>query len=279
MLVNGIMEDKTELVQQCQLESFAILLEFQQICEALGLRFYLTAGTLLGAVRHKGFIPWDDDIDVVMPREDYEKLARLAHRLLSKSYLYQSGETDPHYPFYFAKIRRLGTHVAEPVLRGVPMEQGFYIDIFPLDPCPEADRFAAFFFKGMELLTCALFSRISTHFVCGYQKKYMRLLWEILRKLPNQLLLSIREGLRKAAGRAASGKRLCTVGGAHGYPRETFQAEWFEESVQLEFEGYSFPAPAGWDALLRNMYGDYMILPPEEERQGHFIEKTEGEKI
>lgn len=255
-----------------QLESLEILLEFHRVCESLGLRYYLTAGTLLGAVRHKGFIPWDDDIDVAMPREDYERLARLAPDILSKRYLYQSILTEPHFPFYFAKIRRLGTYVAEPMLQGVPMEQGIYIDIFPLDLCPETERAAMLLFKGVELLTCAVFSRVSTEFVCGYTKRYMRALWQVLRRLPARRLFALREGLRKRMGSMASGHRLCTVGGAHGYPRETYQASWFEESVQMEFEGHLFPVPAGWEALLRNMYGDYMTPPPENERQGHFIE-------
>lgn len=151
------------------------------------------------------------------------------------------------------------------------MKLGGYIDIFPLDHCPKSDWTAVLFFKGIELLTCAAFSHVSTAFICGYTKKYMRGLWRLLRRVPTQRLFVLRDGLRKLVGRTVSGQRLCTVGGSHGYPRETYWAEWFVERVHLEFEGHLFPAPAGWNALLRNMYGDYMVLPPEEERQGHFI--------
>lgn len=257
-------------LQRTELE---LLLEFQRLCRELGLRYYLTAGTLLGAVRHKGFIPWDDDIDVAMPRRDYDRLSREAPGLLGPEHLYQDYRNEPNFPYYFAKLRKRGTRVEEPILRAIDMDQGVYIDVFPLDRCPDSPRRATLLFKAVELLDCAVLARVSTEFVCGYQKPYMRFLWSVLRRLPNRALFALRKGLRKLLG--LGGHTLCTVGGHHGYPRETYRPEWFDQTVELEFEGHPFPAPVGWDALLKNMYGDYMALPPEEERQGHF----EGEII
>lgn len=261
---------KNDLTQYQQ-ESFQILLEFERVCRALGLRWYLTAGTLLGAVRHSGFIPWDDDIDVTMPREDYDRLARLAPEALPPGFLFQDGRSEPLFFGYFGKIRRLGTYVNERIFQGVPIEQGYYIDIFPLDACPEDSRAAAAFFKCMKLLTCAIMGRTCPNFVCQYQKRCARLLWQALRRLPLRWLHALRDLLRKAVGRFSSGNRLCTVDGRHGCPRETYRAEWFRDTVLLPFEGRTFPAPAGWEALLRSMYGDYRTPPPEEERQGHFV--------
>lgn len=259
-------QDLREL-QRTELE---LLLEFQRLCRKLGLRYYLTAGTLLGAVRHKGFIPWDDDIDVAMPRADYDRLSREAPGLLTPEYCYQDYRNESNFPYYFTKLRKRGTRVEEPVLRAIGMDQGVYIDVFPLDRCPDSPRRAALLFKAIELLDCAVLARVSAEFVCGYQKPYMRALWSILRRLPNRALFALREGLRKLLG--AGGKSLCTVGGHHGYPRETYRPAWFDQSVELEFEGHFFPAPAGWEGLLKNMYGDYMTPPPREERQGHFEE-------
>lgn len=262
------METTGEL-RALQLAELEILLEFQRVCTELGLNYYLTAGTLLGAVRHKGFIPWDDDIDIAMPRKDYDKLAALGPGVFSKEYVYQEYRTEPNFPYYFAKLRKRGTRVEEPILRAIQMEQGYYIDIFPLDRCPNGDRRAALLFKGMELLDCAVLARVSAEFVCGYQKPYMRFLWRLLRHLPNRGIFALREWLRKLLG--LGGHRLCTVGGRHGYPKETYQPAWFAQSVELEFEGRHFPAPGGWEKLLENMYGNYMTPPPEEERQGHFV--------
>ena len=93
-------------LRDIQLEELNILREFCRVCEALNLRYYLTAGTLLGAVRHRGFIPWDDDIDIAMPREDYDRLSRHWREVLSPGYTYQDYRSEPNFPYYFAKVRK-----------------------------------------------------------------------------------------------------------------------------------------------------------------------------
>ncbi|MCI8650785.1 MAG: LicD family protein [Anaerotruncus sp.] len=265
------MENQEKLTLRYQRESLDILLEFQRVCEKSGLCYYLTAGTLLGAIRHKGFIPWDDDIDVAMPRQDYDRLVQLAPQIFSEKYVYQEYRTEPNFPFYFAKLRKRGTIAEEPILRAIKMEQGCYIDVFPLDWCPDKSKIATLFFKGIELLNCAILARVSTEFVCKYKKYYMRLLWSILKRFSNRYLFFLREVLRNIAKWMATGKKLCTVGGSYGYPKEVYCSEWWERAIPIEFEGYIFPAPAGWDMLLQSMYGEYMVLPPEKERRKHFI--------
>ena len=264
------MNTEDQAIRHCQEMSFQVLLEFDRVCRELGLRYYLTAGTLLGAVRHKGFIPWDDDIDVAMPREDYDKLARLGPGHIGGEYVYQEHRTEPNFPYYFAKLRKRGTRVEEPILRAVEMEQGYYIDIFPLDRCPKGDKQAILFFKGIELLDYAVLARVSVEFVCGYKKKSVRLAWQLLRRLPNKALFWLREQLRKQVGRGVSGERLAIIGGRHGYPKEAHMTSCFQRMVDMEFEGHTFPAPAGYHEILTDLYGDYMTPPPEEERQGHF---------
>ena len=260
-----------------QLQELEILLEFQRVCGLLGLRYYLTAGTLLGAVRHRGFIPWDDDVDVAMPRADYDRLFREGPALLGAEYVLQDYRTEPNFPYYFAKLRRRGTYAEEPVLRAIEMDQGIYIDLFPLDLCPDREKPAAAFFKGVELLDCCVLARVSREFVCGYEKRAARLLWKLGQRLPNRALFALREGLRHLAGRFSSGGRLCTVGGHHGYPRETYEAAWFQDTTTLAFEGRDFPAPGAWDKLLTNMYGDYLTLPEEADRQGHLADKERND--
>ena len=254
-----------------QLRELDILRDFHRVCQALGLTYYLTAGTLLGAVRHQGFIPWDDDIDVAMPRADYERFIREGQALLDAGLFVQSWRTEPNFPYEFAKIRQRGTRTDEPILRAIAMDQGIFIDIFPLDPCPDRDGPAGLFFKLVELLNCCVLARVSREFVCGYTKPGAKLLWRLLRHLPNRWLFALRDGVRKAAGWRASGRRLCTVSGHHGYPRETYDAAWFGTRTTLPFEGDRFPAPGGWHELLQHMYGDYLTPPPESDRQGHFV--------
>lgn len=258
-----------------QLEELDILLQFKIVCDQLHLKYYLTAGTLLGAVRHKGFIPWDDDVDIAMPRRDYDIFMHSASSLLPSNLIIQEYRTEPKFPYYFAKIRKLGTYVEEPILRSIAMEQGIYIDIFPLDSCPDREKDARLFFKLIELLDCALLGRNAPEFICGYEKFYMVFLWKVLIRMPNARLFEIREKIRKIAGKRSSGKYLCTVGGHHGYPRETYLKEWFSDSCEMAFEEKMFPVPSGWHSILTNMYGDYNILPDEASQSGHFVNEIE----
>jgi len=270
---NGLTLRNIRILHFIELE---ILKEFGRICEKHNLSYCITAGTLLGAVRHKGFIPWDDDIDVVMPRKDFDRLEKICLNYLPTGLFYQNYQTEANYPFYFAKLRKNNTEVCEESLIDVQMHKGVYIDIFPLDKCPKGKIFGKLFFKVMELLNCVVVAKVNRSFVCGYKKKYMRFLFAILKYLPKRLLISMREIWRILVGILSSGECLCTVGGAHGYPRETYKKEWFAESVLLEFEGAQYPAPVGWRELLTNMYGDYMQLPDEPERTGHFISWERG---
>ena len=264
----SINEKERRLIQQ---SAFEILCVFRRLCEVNNLTYYLTAGTLLGAVRHKGFIPWDDDIDVAMPRQDFNRLSNLCVEQLPDGYYYQDGDTEENYPFFFAKIRRDHTEVYEPTLAEVSIRKGHYIDIFPLDYCPKSPVAAIRFFKIIALITWAYQGKVDSSYVCGYTKPYAKLAFRLLKVIPLFHLRRLRKlTCRFFAQGKTEGKCLCTVGGAHGYPAETYDPTWFRETVMLPFEGQEFSAPVGWHELLTNMYGDYMTPPDESERQGHF---------
>ncbi|MBR2965583.1 MAG: LicD family protein [Clostridia bacterium] len=260
--------------REIQRGSLEALKELKRLCDKHGLRYYLVAGTLLGAVRHGGFIPWDDDVDVAMPRSDYKRLESLAKKELSPNFFYQTEKTDKHSPFFFAKLRKDGTSVTEFLFRGSKMHTGCYVDIFPLDRCPSREKRARRFFKLTSFFTCALIAKTSDNFVCEYTKKGALFAFSVMKKLPRCILLFLRNAVRVYYTLTSSKKVICTVAGSYGYPRETYPSEWFDERAELKFEDEVFPVPKEYDKALTHMYGDYMTPPPENERNGHFIESN-----
>lgn len=257
-------------LQQLQQIELEMLLVFKNVCEAHTLRYYLTAGTLLGAVRHKGFIPWDDDIDIAMPREDFDRLIRLCQEELDTRFFFQSSDTDPFFPLYFAKLRLNDTATKEAATKNIPMHQGLFIDIFPLDVCPDSETGGQLFFKAIEFFSVAARAKVDREFSFSQVPAPARWLLRLATMLPVRGLYRLRDIVRRWAAFCGSGRRICTVGGAHLYPYEVFQSKWYHSTVSLEFEGHVFPAPAEWDEYLKHMYGeDYMVPPPPELRRQH----------
>ena len=132
MITNNIIinKEETQKLKEIQLK---MLKEFINICNKLDLKYYVIGGTALGTIRHNGFIPWDDDIDVGMPRHDYEKFILMGQSLLSQGYFIQTHISDPLYPNNFAKIRDSSTTFIEQVVKDIDMHHGVYLDVFPLD--------------------------------------------------------------------------------------------------------------------------------------------------
>ncbi len=259
-------------LRELQLSEFEILLEFKRVCELEQLQYYLTAGTLLGAVRHGGFIPWDDDIDVAMPRKDYDLLRNCSKDLFQEGYFFQDSKTDSQFPFYFAKLRKEDTTVYEAIFSDVSIHKGEYIDIFPLDICPKEALLAKLFFKEIELLSFVYLSKVSEKYECEYKKWYMLVLSRVCKILPLSTLSELRESFRRMG--AWGGKEYySTVGGTHGYPQERYEALWFQETEYLLFEGVEFPVPKQWEEVLTCLYGAYEKEP--EDKTGHFTKEEE----
>lgn len=259
-----------EDLRKLQLSELEILKEFKRLCNTNNLNYFITAGTLLGAIRHRGFIPWDDDIDVVMPRADFNKLSEICKSQLVDGFYYQDSYTEKNYPYFFAKIRKENTEVYEPCLEAVDIRKGQYIDIFPLDICPGNPIVAKIYFKIIWLLTWCYMGKVNQNFVCGYTRLQSKAAYSVLKALPLKAIRRLRDQIAGLPGKLEKPKVLCTLGGAHGYPAETYLQEWFSDSLEMEFEGFSFAGPKGWYELLSNMYGDYSKLPDVSERRGHF---------
>jgi lipopolysaccharide cholinephosphotransferase len=248
-----------QTLRRVQLIELEILRELAQRCEGQSLRWFVIGGTLLGAARHQGFIPWDDDIDVGMPRVDYERFERLCRDNQDARFAWQSCTTDPAYPFMFGKLLRADTHVVESAVAHLPIRHAIYIDVFPLDGAPRSG--VARWFHGMSLKVAvtALGARIRRTGV----RRYVAYLFRVVPRSWATGLIAL------LARRFAfdSSPYVVNASGAWGYARECQPRHRFEPSATLEFEGMPVPVPGQWSDYLTQVYGDFMQLPPPEQRR------------
>ena len=259
-------EEETQSLRKIELE---LLQDFVSVCGQLNLRYFMVQGTLLGAVRHGGFIPWDDDIDVGMLREDYEVFLAHAQSLLPKEVFLQTHETDPEYMHCFAKLRRDGTIFMEQTQQGRNIHHGIYLDVFPFDYYPD-NSICAMIYDLKKLL---IRYRIRTVYYIPSDNTWTPVnLFRRLLKIIARLIYSTPEKAFDAQERlyasATKGKRRINNGSPWG-KRECVPSAWLDSTVPLVFEGHTLLGPKAYDKYLRHAYGEYMTLPPESERVPH----------
>ena len=246
-----------------------LLRGFISVCERLELTYYIVQGTLLGAVRHGGFIPWDDDIDVGMPREDYEIFLKRGQALLPQGLFLQNHATDPGFMHCFSKLRRDGTVFMEQTQKTLHMHHGVYLDIFPLDYYPDGlFRGAAYDWKKLLIRYRV---RAVYHIPSDEAWTAANVLRRLLKLAARRVYPTTEDAMREQERLYASvsyGKRRINNGSPWGN-RERVPAAWLERTVPLSFEEMTVLAPSEYDAYLRHAYGDYMTLPPEEQRVSH----------
>lgn len=251
-----------QLQQQIWAAEQEILDVIHQVCTAHGLRYSLAYGTLIGAVRHKGFIPWDDDIDIMMPREDYEKLLAVWDQSAPKGYILQNTRTDSDFTQNFTKIRKDHTTFLQgEEERTKQYHKGIFVDIFPGDRVPSGK-----IGRKIQYIACAvnlLYSRGHTSGSGGMIGKVER----FLLKVPKEKYLVRRERAEKRI-RSWNGNEalLYVFPNTIGCSRKIYPANLFEDMKTIEFNGKQYMCVADADTILRIEYGDYMQLPPEEER-------------
>lgn len=243
-----------------------ILAFFHDFCIKNNLRYYICGGTLLGAVRHKGFIPWDDDVDVMLPRADYERFLRLFSQADTGHYSIVSGETDPDYPYNFAKIQDDRTILFEKSM--AYSFSGVFIDVFPLDFRPENSKRQQKLIRKLDFLHALVGAKIRR-----WTPRRTRL--KTLEAALSRLLLSfVRVGtLRNWIDRIikAEAKTPGPVFGGltirQNIRTAYYATEWMSDPVLLPFEHLLVCAPREYEKVLTTGFGDYMQLPPVEQRQ------------
>ena len=268
MIDRGIMHMSGNYdLRRLQLEQLTVLDELKRVCIKHNLRFYLAYGSCLGALRHKGFIPWDDDIDVLMPVQDYDKLMNLSDEFDEKFFL-QNYRTDPGFKAAIARVRKRGTACIEKQDIGLDCHQGIFIDIYPQYQYPDD------FFDRIKIIISSVLYRILlmnrapvnhgkiikaggtlalkviSH---GDRKKQLAKYYKNLRKHKNTEYVADLYGMDLTLTRVIKYRQEC-----------------FQEPKWVEFEGREMPLPTNADEFMKERYGvNFMELPPEDKRSSY----------
>ena len=243
---------------------YDLLVFFDTVCRENGLHYWLAGGTLLGAVRHHGFIPWDDDIDIIMPEEDYHRLRKIADRF-PRYIQILSEDRSKDYPFCFLEICDT-RHPFQSGQRNSP--PGIYIDVFPLIASREPTPLTVTIFNMVIVIGYVLLVKCGWGNYVPYQSASARIAYRFFDGMPISALRRLRNKLVTIL-RSDATKYCLSYGGAHKGTREFYPKEWLSETVFMRFEGKDFPVQKGWDANLKQLYGDYMILPDAANRVSH----------
>lgn len=268
-------------LKDLQYKELEMLKTMLPIFEKYNIRYFLLGGTFLGAVRHNGFIPWDDDIDIGMPRPDYEKFIEIADKELPEYLKVVSFKKDLDYNKYFIKvINKNISFIREDTIE--QKETNLWIDIFPLDGLP--NNKIIFKVHKLKLMYRRLMLQYSVFktgvnikkkrsFIEGWLIKFGYVFTKLVHLNPKKQLLKLEKLMMKYD--YVSSKNVINFMGAYKF-KEMFPKSYYDNFSMYNFEGIKLPAPTNYDAVLRQMYGDYMKLPPMDQRFSHSIKVQEN---
>lgn len=255
-----------EELRRMQLIQLDLLQEIDRICKKCNIKYAIIAGTLLGAVRHKGYIPWDDDADTAMLRDEYLKFREACKtELNTEKYFFQDHVTTPGYRWGFGRLMRKDTLYVRNNQEHMPYTQGVFVDIFPMDGVPDN-----YILRCLHCFKCFCVRKTMWSAVGRLSDKrpIMRKWFSLLYKIPEKTLYKIYEHLITTSNKKDTEYvRILTF----PTPNKTFgyKRKWYSETAPIDFEGITFEGIKDYDDYLTFKFGDYMTLPPESERQGH----------
>lgn len=252
-------EQRTEMTAH-QVLLLEMLKDLDIVCKKHRISYQLFAGTALGAVRHHGFIPWDDDVDIVMPRREYERFFSEAAGDFDEAYYYVQKEHSAHWPMPYSKLRRNNTTCIEKYHpKDMETHLGVYIDIFPCDNLSDCTLMQKMQFVASKIVIAkSLYAR-------GYETNSAakKVFMQMCRAMPVKWLkvVCMREKDQKS-------RMVHTFFGAGSkYKKNVFPREWIEQSIEMQFADGVFPVSSYYDELLTRLYGDYHAIPSIEDRK------------
>lgn len=259
-----ILVSKKQL-RQMQLIQLEILMELDRICRKNNIKYSIDSGTLLGAIRNKGFIPWDEDIDIVMLRSDYKTFFDVCKKELDESrFFLQDDKTDPHYRLGYSRILRKGTVFTRDGHEHMKYKRGLFIDIFVLDNVPDT-----------------IIGRKTHQFMCFCLRKslwseagkvlhpslLLRLWYRLLSLIPRDFIFYVLDVLSEYMNKKTTKLVRHNTYPYHKRSKYGIRRDYFDKFVEVEFEGKNFLATKKYKEYLHDLYGDFLRLPPIEQRR------------
>ena len=271
--MDEIKEITPEQLRRMQLLELEMVEELDRVCRKHNIKYSIDGGTLIGAVRHHGFIPWDDDMDIVMLREEYEKFKKVAHEMNPEVCYFQDHDVEPEYIWGYGKLRRTGTTFVRLGQEHLKCRTGIFVDVFPMDDVPKSlagQMFVDFYCFCMRKI---LWAQVAKENETGFWKIWFKTLAKIS---PDWVFKRLQWLIKRSRNDSPNLVRvlLFVSNGKLHYKsplkqRYGMPKKWLLELAEYDFEGKKFWGTKDYDSRLYYQYGDYMKLPPEEKRVSH----------
>lgn len=266
---------KGEELRRLQLVLLDLLKEVDRVCRANDIAYAIGFGTLLGAVRHGGFIPWDDDVDVAMTRENYDKFVRVANQLNPQIAFFQDNSTEKEYPWGYGKVRHVGTTYIRYGQEHLRHKTGMMIDIFPMDDLPQTLLGMRWFYARCYTLRKFTYARVA----CVNERNLLkRFGFRLMTLVPIRWIHGLARLMQTKKNFNTPNRAFMMFFEPDGFhvkentPKERFgwDKRWLNDLVEYEFEGCRFYGPRDYTGCLRWTYGsNFMTPPPVTDRDSH----------